>query len=133
MVVIFAQSCPTLCDPIDPTRLLCPWDFPGKNTGVDCHSLLQRIFLTQESNRGLLHCRRTLNRLSYTEELVHINIPNRRATERDSICCFADLAWRSAILVGGVFYSKCLSFHIQSLSSSYCTKLCTLEPWEFWF
>ena len=41
-----------------PTRLLCPWDFPGKNTGVDCHSLLQRIFLTQGLNPGLLHCRR---------------------------------------------------------------------------
>ena len=27
-----------------PTRLLCPWDFPGKNTAVGCHSLLQRIF-----------------------------------------------------------------------------------------
>ena len=24
-----------------PTRLLCPWDFPGKNTGMDCHLLLQ--------------------------------------------------------------------------------------------
>ena len=23
------------------TRLLCPWDFPGKNTGVGCHCLLQ--------------------------------------------------------------------------------------------
>ena len=32
-----AQSCPTLCYPMDrmqPTRLLCPWDFPGKSTGV---------------------------------------------------------------------------------------------------
>ena len=27
-----------------PTRLLCPWDFPGKSTGVGCHSLLQEIF-----------------------------------------------------------------------------------------
>ena len=38
------QSCPTLCDPTDgrqPTRLLCPWDSPGKNTGVGCHFLLQ--------------------------------------------------------------------------------------------
>ena len=37
------QSCPTLCDPIDwqPTRLLCPWDSPGRNTGVGCHFLLQ--------------------------------------------------------------------------------------------
>jgi len=26
--------------------LLCPWDFPGKNTGVDCYFLLQGIFLT---------------------------------------------------------------------------------------
>ena len=34
-----AQSCPTLCDPKD-TRLLCPWDFLGKSTGVGCHFLL---------------------------------------------------------------------------------------------
>ena len=40
-----------------PTRLLCPRDFPGKNTEVDSHSLLQAIFLTQGSNSGLLHCR----------------------------------------------------------------------------
>ena len=38
-------------------------DFPGKNTGVDCHFLLQRIFLTQESNLGLLHCRQILYQL----------------------------------------------------------------------
>ena len=31
-----------------PARLLCPWDSPGKNTGVGCHSLLQRIFQTQD-------------------------------------------------------------------------------------
>ena len=36
------QSCPTLCDPIDrqPTKLPCPCDSPGKNTGVGCHFLL---------------------------------------------------------------------------------------------
>ena len=32
---------------LQPTRLLCPWDFPGKNTGVGCHFFLQVIFLTQ--------------------------------------------------------------------------------------
>ena len=26
---------------LQPTRLLCPWDFPGKSTGVGCHCLLQ--------------------------------------------------------------------------------------------
>ena len=35
-------------------RLLCPWNFPGKNTGVGCHFLLQRICLTQGSNLHLL-------------------------------------------------------------------------------
>ena len=37
------QSCPTLCDPIDgsPPGSPCPWDSPGKNTGVGCHFLLQ--------------------------------------------------------------------------------------------
>ena len=39
------------------------WDFPGKSTGVGCHFLLQRIFPTQGSNPGLLHCRQTLYHL----------------------------------------------------------------------
>ena len=45
------QSCPTLCDPIDgqPIRLPCPWDSPGKNTGVGCHFLLQYMKVKSES------------------------------------------------------------------------------------
>ena len=37
-----AKLCLTLCNPMDCSlaRLLCPWDFPGKNTGVGCHFLL---------------------------------------------------------------------------------------------
>ena len=38
-----------------PARLLCPWDFPGKNTGWDYRFLLWRIFPTQGSNPRLLH------------------------------------------------------------------------------
>ena len=37
------------------TRLLCPWNFSGKNTGMGCHFLLQRIFPSQKSNLQLLH------------------------------------------------------------------------------
>ena len=37
-----------------PTRLLCPWDSLGKNTGVGCHALLQGLFPTQGLNPGLL-------------------------------------------------------------------------------
>ena len=40
-------------------RLLCLRDFPGKNTGVSCHFLLQGIFLIQTSSADLLHCRRS--------------------------------------------------------------------------
>ena len=36
------------------TRLLCPWDSPGKNTGVGCHTLLQGILPTLGSNLHLL-------------------------------------------------------------------------------
>ena len=32
-----------------PTRLPCPWDSPGKNTGVGCHFLLQRTKVKSES------------------------------------------------------------------------------------
>ena len=41
------------------------WDSPGKNIGVDCHFLLQGIFLTQELNPDILHCRQILDQLSY--------------------------------------------------------------------
>ena len=50
-----AQSCPTIATPwtVACTRVLCPWDRPGKTTGVGCHFLLQGIFLTQGLNPGL--------------------------------------------------------------------------------
>ena len=45
------HSCPTLCDPIDgsPPDSPCPWDSPGKNTGVGCHFLLQCMKMKSES------------------------------------------------------------------------------------
>ena len=60
MKVIVAQSCPILATPrARAARLLCPWDFPGRHTGVGCHLLLQGILLIQESNPGLLHSTRS--------------------------------------------------------------------------
>ena len=59
-----AQSCPTLCDPMDSYS---PWNSPGQNTGVGSHSLLQGILPTQGSNPGLPHCRRILYQLSHKE------------------------------------------------------------------
>ena len=40
---------------LEPARLLCPWDSPGKSTGVNCRVLFLGIFLTQGSNPHLLH------------------------------------------------------------------------------
>ena len=59
------QWCLTLCYGPLSTKLLCPWDFPGKNTGVGCHALLQGIFPTQGSNLCLLHYRQILYPLSH--------------------------------------------------------------------
>ena len=51
------KSSPTFLQPhvLQPAMFLCPWDFPGKNTGAVCHFLLHGIFPTQESNLHLLH------------------------------------------------------------------------------
>ena len=51
------------------STLLCPWDSPGKNTGVGCHFLLQGIFPTQDLNPSFLHCRWILYPLSQLRNL----------------------------------------------------------------
>ena len=64
--VLVTQSCLTLqLHGLKPTRLLCPWDSPGKNNGVGSHSLLQGIVPTQGSNSGLWHCRQIFYHLSH--------------------------------------------------------------------
>ena len=52
---------------LQPTKLLCPWDFPGKNTGVGLPFPSPGNFPTQGSNPGLLHCRQILWLLSHQE------------------------------------------------------------------
>ena len=58
---------------LEPGRLLCPLNSPGKNTGMGCHSLLQGIFPTQGLNPGLLHCRQILYSLSHHGSSVYKN------------------------------------------------------------
>ena len=49
------QLCPTLCDPIDSSPPAPrSWDFPGKNTGVGCHFLLQCMKVKSESEDAQL-------------------------------------------------------------------------------
>ena len=61
MLARSVQSHLSLCNPMDYS--LCPWNSPGKNTGVGCH-FLQGIFPTQGLNPSLLHCSQIHYRLS---------------------------------------------------------------------
>ena len=87
MVMVQLPSHIRLLQPhgLQPTRPFCPWDSPGKNTGMGCHFLLQGIFQTQESNPGLLHCRQILSQLSYKGspiELLSLEKPELIARSR---------------------------------------------------
>ena len=67
--------------------LLCPWNFPGKNTGVGCHFLLQGIFLTQGSNPHLLH------RLHWQTDSLPLAPPGKRFLWSFSCPVMSDSVW----------------------------------------
>ena len=77
---LVALLCPILCNPKDcslPGSSVIG-DYPGENTRVGCHALLQGIFPTQGLNLGLLHCRQSLYCLSYQgNPLTSGHIPKR--------------------------------------------------------
>ena len=60
-----SENSSVMSNSLRPHWLYSPWNSSGQNTGVGSLSLLQGNFPTQESNRGLLHCRRILYQLSY--------------------------------------------------------------------
>ena len=69
-------SCSVMSDSLQPRGLYCqapcPWDSPGKNTGVGCHFRLQGIFPTQESNPGLPYYGEIPYHLSHLLEVSHV-------------------------------------------------------------
>ena len=79
---------------LEPTRLLSPWDFPGKNTGVGCHLLLQWIFPTVGSNPCLLHL------LHWQEKclpLCHLGSPRITSSCPVSLSDSAQSLWRPQV------------------------------------
>ena len=77
-VCLVAQLCLTLRPHgLQPTRLLCPWNSPGKNTEVGSHSLLKGNFQTPGLNPGLPHYRQILYRLryqgSYSKQIFYLH------------------------------------------------------------
>ena len=101
--ILVSQSCPTLCNPMRP-RLLCPWNSPGKNTGVGCHSLLQGIFLNQAMLSWFLFVYLFLAWLVdfFVENWIFkyndIIILEMRFSPFPRACCFMFLLWCGFIL-----------------------------------
>ena len=82
---------------LQPAGLLCHEDSPGKNTAVGCHALLQGIFLTQELNPGLPHCRQIPYHLSHQGNpriLEWVTYPFSRGSSRPrnwtGVSCITD-------------------------------------------
>ena len=63
-----------MSDCLQPHGRYSPWNSLGQNTGVGSLSLLQQIFLTQDLNQGLLHCRQILYQLSHQESPVKLSV-----------------------------------------------------------
>ena len=107
---------------LQPVRLLCPWDFSGKNTGVGCQFLLQAIFLIQGSNPGLLLCRWILYYLSKQESLrdalqftQQIHLPMQETQGKRFILWVRKILWRRnwqptpVFLLGGFHRQRSLA------------------------
>ena len=96
-----------------PARVLCPWNSLGNNIGVDCHALLQGIFLTQGSNLGLPHCRQILYHLSFKGSPYRYYSPSthgiKSATSQKSL----ELLVKSLETEYGKSSVKTLSSHIR--------------------
>ena len=75
---------------LQPTNLLCPWNYPGKNTGVGCHVLLQGIILTQGSNPSLQLWRQILYGLSH-QGSPKLCIPD---SNTEPLCCYQSMIHR---------------------------------------
>ena len=70
-------------------RLLCPWNSPGKNTGVGCHSLIQGIFPIQGSDPCILHCRQILY-CGATREALFYFIPCLQISSPTNLLLLSD-------------------------------------------
>ena len=96
---------------LQPTRLLCLWNFPGKNAGVCCHSLLQGIFPTQGLNLHLLcflHLQACSLSLSHLGSLMPQPYPGSNPSE------FCDGKWGDNLSIFTIISIIYLSIYHQS-------------------
>ena len=125
---------------LGPTRLLCPWDSPGKNTGMDCHFLLQGIFPIQGSNLDLLHCSQILYSQSpQGSPIGYAWFINVEFTDNSTVTlpeqgspdmCIFSIGHILAFLHLGTPDSS-LAVHVAAVQSSKITTQIT-EMWKTW-
>ena len=106
-----------------PLRLLCPWDFPGKNTGVGWHFLPQGIFLTQGSNLSLLHL---LHWQAHSLPLYHLGSNDKHCVMCLLVICISSLnkclLWKSLL---PICYKTTVIRTVQ-----YCHKKRNVAQWN---
>ena len=101
---------------LQPTRLLCSWNSPGKNTGVGSHCLLQGTFLTRGSNLGLPHCRQILYHLSHQGSPIKAyytkKYERKQSSKSVTLQWKLDLIkpWRERLAIPIIHYAVCFFF-----------------------
>ena len=97
-VCVCVIGCSVMCNSLrphglSPTRLLCPWSFPGKNIRVGCHFLFQGILLTQGSNPRLLHLLHWQADSLPLENIQRIMLNGKISQSLEVIYCMILLVW----------------------------------------
>ena len=116
-----------------PSMLLCPWTPPGKRTGMSDHSLLQGIFLIQESNLGLLHWRRILYHLSQegsprvsNHPVFLVSVSNTRLIINVTLNSVPNVS-----VLFNIF--RCSMYYISSIFFLMCSSLDWLAVFHAWW
>ena len=136
MVCLVAQSCPTLCDPMDcsPPGSSVHGDSPGKNTGVACHSLLQGISPSQGSNPDLPDCRWILYHLSHQGSPYLMGLVVKRELKwvntRKALKIVLDIGRTQSSLPVLISYHCCCLIRIKQFKICETKDACGLPKWK---
>ena len=107
------------------TRILCPWDFPGKKTREGCHFLLQGIFSTQRLNHISCIGRRILYHLTTKEAHVHIYMYTYGRHVHNRVHFKVSYTWHFA------FTSACISQNQGCSSTNLCIIITLIGHFKF--
>ena len=103
------QSCPTLCDPIDGSP---PWGSPGKNTGVGCHFLLQRMKVKSEGEVSQW--------FSTLSDPMNCSLPGSSA---HGIFQARVLEWVAIAFSNNMLYSRSIDLNINLIKNTFTSRI----------